>query len=1405
MKRLRRWLAATHGQQFELVRHFLGRFFDSDLVTSPDQWAKTAAGVAAVLISASILMVPVFVHRYGCLESGVPSRFCPAVDDYRAQYLALVRADTLWLIGLAFCVTALATALEWQSLFPTLRDCLALASYPVSARQIFWSKLAAACVAFAGFVLAMNALPAAWFAHIIEGRWQQHSFGAQAGMTFAAATAACVFVFFAMLALQGLLLNLLPPRLFERVSTHVQTALFTAGVAALPFLWNQPAAAWWPPNWFLAMWSAMFAGPSFGGAADPRPAICALVGAPLAAILMYLLSYHRYQRLLIEAPAGGPAGRLPWPSWLTWRDPREQAMFSFLWKTLTRSRLHRLALEVCAGLAIAWMIGAGGLGERDAAPVVLIPLAVSVFLIAGLRYVFSIPSELRANWMFQAAESEGRLAWLRAVDRFVIACVLAPVYVCTMPAAIAVFGWQPAVRVSVLGFFLALLVYEFLFRDWRKAPFTCSYLPGKRQLWQILLAGMGALSYLGTAAAAILTFGGGWVPFVAAFPLLYGAWRWMHRRRTEHWPETPLLYDEQPEPAVSSLNIDFQRGSLDAVAPAAAAPSALNTPFWNAPLEEDRDATPFFRPAGLGEDLRYGLRLLRKNFVLALTIVATLTLGIGMNVSVFTLLNALAFRPRVPDPASFVRVSPVHAGEGLSPVGGVTSDEYLAYRERARSLRSLAASFRTSVALENDRSSTVPTLLVSCNFFAVFGADRPRLGRFFRADECAVPGQATVAVLAEETWRDRFGADPAILGRSIAIDDQRFTIVGVAPAATAARSNGVALWLPYTTQPVLDLGFEAFRKPRSWLSLDGRLKPGVSRAAVEAELSVLARQLDAAQPGRKTTLTVSDGSLFSMLDIMTRAGAGPVMGYWTMLFLMLALGMVLCITCANVMTLLLSRAVSRRKEIAIRLSLGAPRPRLLRMLLVEGFLLAAAAGGISLWASYKVPGVLFAFLAGQPADFPLAPDWRIFLYVFGVALAAGCLSALAPALESLKVDLTASLKDIASAAGGTSGARLRTALVASQVALSLTLLVGAGKFLEAYWRMNRAHSGYDPRHVLAAPLRFPGGFTAARSLLLGQEAVARIEALPGVSSVARANDLPLMGTRLLAARFQDRGIETARTLSFQPGAPDLLRTLDIPLLRGRDFRASDGPFNGAPARAIVSQRLAREMSPNADPVGRVLETLQGVSYEIIGVARDVRFPLSDDPVVYTFDGWNRREAFFLVRFSGDPRQVEEAVRTAIRGLRGDLLVTPRTLQSYIDDSLADTWRVVLLILLLGVVAMTLAVAGIYGIISFTVSQKTRELGIRMALGAQKRDIFREVLVSGGRPVLLGLFVGLWMALAADSAIRHIFHHSPVLLDAADPRVFLGSALVLGVAALAAMLVPARRGAGGDPLTALHYE
>ena len=1417
--RIQSWTAETHAAGIEMLRHFLARFFDSELVTAPGQLRKAAIGALAGLIPAALLVYPTFVHRYTCVAIGQPSLNCPPITDYAAQYFLLVRTDVCWLISLSVCITALVTALRWQSLFPGKRDCLALASLPVSARDIFQAKLTSLLLTFAGFVLALNLLPSVLFAAVIASRWQINpSLLVNAVATLAATSGACVFVFFSLLALQGAMLILLPPRLFARASVHAQSILFTLSVAALPFLWREPGpSTWWPPNWFLDLWLAI----TGARGASARGALLAMAVPPLLAVLAYLAGYYRYNRLLLEGPGGfshgRPATRIASRLLEAWvRDPREQAMLAFIWKTLARSRAHQLALQICAGLSLAWVIqGIGSLtgGPKAASAalhtaVLVVPPMVAAFLIAALRYLFSLPVELPANWLFQTTEHEGREAWLRATDRFVVCCGLVPIYLLTAPAAVAAFGWAEALRLSLLGFMMALVMFEFWFRNWRKAPFTCSHLPGERPLWLILVIGLAALSGLTTVFAVLYSFAASWVGSAAIFPLEMALFLRLHRQRRNAWEESSLVFEQQPEPAVTSLGIQAERGlEVELSAPELETVAHAASPFWNrfresedaagaaAFPEGDRAAGPFFALAGLAEDVRFGLRLIRKNLLLSGTVLLTLALGIGMNVSVLTLINGFALRARVDHPETFARVAFPYPGQG-SGVGRATPDEYRVYRDRSRSLSSLAAWTPTAVTLGNDRSSEAGALLVSCNFFEVYGLRHAMLGRLFLANECSTPGQAPVTVLSEETWRDRFGADPRVIGKSIPIDDQPFTVVGVAPARQPSRVNGAAAWIPYTAQPLLEPGADMFRNQAATLILDGRLAPGFSRAAAQAELLVIARQMDLLHPGRKTTLAVTDGSILSMF------GSGPTF-FVLVLLVMSAPWIVLLITCANVTMLLLSRAVSRRHEVAVRLSLGAPRMRLLRMLLVESCLLAAIAGLASLYLARHVPALLFRFLANDAAYFPLAPDWRILAFVLGVVMAVGSVAGLAPAGESLKVDLTASLKGYSSAdAGSGGGLRVRSLLVSAQVALSLVLVVGAGLISRLDYRAFVTGRGLDTGHLLAIPLRFPARSSLNSSQALYHTIEARIRALPGIRSVAYADNIPFLGSPQRVGRT---GVDdTERTVMVNAASPGYLPTLGIPILQGRDFRESDQPPPAGAVPAIVSQSFARALSPNQYAVGQRLQVGPYLELEIIGVAKDVDAGADDGLEIYQLSGWNSSRTNLLVRFSGDARAAAEAVRTAVREANPALLVTPITLRAVFDQRHLTEWRLVLLLLVLGAVALLLAIAGIYGVVAFSVTQKTRELGIRVALGASRVDIWREVLASGAKSVGYGLFIGLWLSLLAESALKSFFAES-LELEAGNPAVYLGAAMVLALAAVLAMVAPAWRGARSDPMKALHYE
>ncbi len=1415
-RRLRDWLDETHGAGFELVRHFLSRSFDSEMVTTSGGWLKIAISAFAVLFSAAIIGLKVYYQRYnGAALEASPAFLSPRI------FHQFVREDMLALITLVMAVTALLTILQWQSLFPSARDYLALAGLPVSARQVFQAKFAALLLLFGTFLLTTAGPPAMLFGNVIATRWRQNSsLAANFAADFSATAGACVFVFFGLLAVQGILLNILPGRLFQRVSLTVQAVLFIATLGALPLMGRQPdTAAWWPPVWFFDLRTAILAGQP--GAA--RPALCAVGIPPLVSVLAYLLSYHRYRRLLLEAPPER-AVRFTRPgSWLLEKwigDPREQAAFAFIWKTLARSRSHRLILLAYAGIALGCIMK----GTLDTPPpslrheglygllLVLAPLGLSMLVTVGLRYVFSLPVALRANWVFQSLEREGSAAWLAAVGRFVVWGGTVPILVASAPAAISILGWLRACAVLALMFLAALLWFEMMFRRWRKVPFTCTYLPGKKPLVFILARYSIAIPMLAPFGELILYSSASIPGFFAFFTLLAVPWWMLRAERRKLWRECALCYEEQPEAAVMTLDLQPEgelhierctsvaRPSEPLFTDTLVASKGIVPQAWFEAVKEDcRHPWEWLRT--FLEDVRYGLRIIRRNPLVSSVVVLTLTVGIGINASVFTVVNGLAFRPHVyNDPDSFVRVFP--KARRQNTVRRASYGEYVAFRGQARSLRLLAAWAHFPAYIGDDASSGSAGMAVSCNFFQVDGLSRPTLGRLLIPEDCDAPARPAPAVISEALWQARFGSDPQVVGRLVQLNNLPVTIVGVVPTRAGgwARAGGVtSIWLPYTASAFFEPSGNPFQEEHLWLSLGGRLAPGFSRSAAQSELNVLAQRQDQLHSGRQTAIETTAGSFAEELKL-TASGQQLML----MTFFIGTVLLVLFVACANVATLLLARATARRREIAVRLSLGAPRVRLIRMLLTESMLLAGTAGAISIVLACRVPERLYQTIASRPADFPMPVDWHTFAYVAAVVMLTGIFAGLAPALESVKVDLTGSLKGGVSAQPGLFGMggprRAQGVLVAAQVAVSMALVVGAALFMQAERRTIRSDPGYLPQKVVVAPLFFPDDSTepeaAARLLAITE----RVKALPGVKSVAFSEWLPVYDGATVEIRPPSRP-DASQPVDVYTASPRFLETLGIPLLRGREFELTDR------SAIIVSESVAKAFWPKQDPIGKTLPLPEG-SATVVGVARDIdpmRFGGSENPVMYRPWRLHRIRNCMSVRFEAGESAGAAAVRAAIRAISPNTLGMARVLQEWIDEVTAQLWNVVGLVVILGLVASVLATTGIYGAVSFAVSQRTKELGIRMALGARRRDIVREVFLSGGKPVAFGLLVGLWLSVLTAVALRQGVGGSPLRLDTANPLVYFAAALLLAVAAAAAMAGPARRGAKADPLEALRCD
>ena len=595
----------------------------------------------------------------------------------------------------------------------------------------------------------------------------------------------------------------------------------------------------------------------------------------------------------------------------------------------------------------------------------------------------------------------------------------------------------------------------------------------------------------------------------------------------------------------------------------------------------------------LRHDIRYAVRLIARNPWSSATVVATLTVGIALNVSVFSVLNGLLLRPWVrSQPETFLSISPRFTGEYQLwfSEGGMSQPDYALYRDASRTVESLAAYRFLSLTLSGDVSGTIRGALISCNLFDVVRPGPPILGRYLAADECAPGRHQMVAVLSETAWRAAFDADPQVIGRTIQLNRLPFTVVGVAPTFTPGSGDPDSdrdVWIPYSLLDALQPTDPFFGSPRAeWLVVIGRRRPGASLSQVQQELSALARAADERVPGRTTSLRVTDGSL-------VQGGFG---GRAPLLF-SLTLGtttVLLLLACVNVTTLLLSRAASRQREMATRISLGAGRLRLLRQLLTESLLLSGMAAVASVLIAQYAPSALWHSVMSRPAPFDLTPDWRVLAYSVALGLAAGVIAGLSPALEALRPRASDALK--AASGAITPGPRrsvVRGVLVAVQVALSLVMLVQAGLIAQAQQRFLAHDPGFETRQVIGVMLSsVRGGYQPPAAFY--QELEARARAIPGCATPAirRSRRGPDATPSPVAAID---GIPLPKPRGFGGGparrqvSADFFATLDVRLVRGRFFTSTDRP--GPPATpTVISEAMADRYWPGQDPVGRTFQT-----------------------------------------------------------------------------------------------------------------------------------------------------------------------------------------------------------------------
>ncbi|HEX7251459.1 MAG TPA: ABC transporter permease [Thermoanaerobaculia bacterium] len=802
------------------------------------------------------------------------------------------------------------------------------------------------------------------------------------------------------------------------------------------------------------------------------------------------------------------------------------------------------------------------------------------------------------------------------------------------------------------------------------------------------------------------------------------------------------------------------------------------------------------------QDLRFAVRTLWKNPGFTAIVLTTIALGIGANTAIFSVVHAVLLRPLpYAKPERLVAVYQTNPSQGITS-NGVSYLNYSDWTAQARSFESLGAIRMHDFTLTGEgEPALVVAGTVTSNVFGLLGST-PLIGRGLVPSDDA-PDAPPVTILTEKLWRERFGSNPAVVGRTVNLDLRPFTIVGVMPALFKTPPNvpPAELWTPLSKDPV----FEDLRQRRGghYLTIVGRLKDDVPVAQAQAELATVAQGLARQYPKENEGWGVR----------LVPLSESFIAGVRTALFLLLgAVGFVFLIACANVANLLLARTSARGREFAIRTALGARRATLVRQLLTEYLLLGLLGGALGLLLAYAAMGVLRAWL---PADLPRIGEIEIDGGVLRFSLLASLLSAvvfgLAPALQASGGGLWAALREGAAAGESRGKKRLRNLIVGAETAFAFVLLVGAGLLAKSFSRLQNVPLGFDPSHVLTAGMSLPRAQYSKPDQWIGfyTTLVQRLESEPGVESVAASLPLPLYGSGLnfgfqIEGRAETPGSDlSANYTSLTPSYFPLLR---IRLLRGRLFTLQDSA--PSPRVCIISETFAKMHFPNVDPIGRrlVFGFKESVSHEIVGVVADVRrdgLGVISRPEMYVpFLQEPFWAAYVVIRTPGDPTRLAPAVRNEVHALDPTLPVeSVQPMSQMVSDSVAEPRFRTRLLGFFGLLALMLAIIGIYGVISYSVGRRTREVGLRMALGAARQDVMRLVLTEGLVLTGAGLAAG---AVGAAALTRYL---ASLLFDVGrlDPATYAVAALALVAAGLLASWLPALRATRVDPIRALREE
>jgi putative ABC transport system permease protein len=811
----------------------------------------------------------------------------------------------------------------------------------------------------------------------------------------------------------------------------------------------------------------------------------------------------------------------------------------------------------------------------------------------------------------------------------------------------------------------------------------------------------------------------------------------------------------------------------------------------------------------LWQDIRYGARMLLKSPSVSIVATIALALGIGANTAVFSVINAVLLRP-LPFPnserlMSIWETSPATGGQR----GSSSYPNFADLRQQNNSFEGMSAFYVSDFVLTGKGDpERLSGAVANANLFQVLGVS-PVVGRSFAADDDKPNANGHVVVLSQALFEKRFNSDAGILNQPIDLNGKVYTVIGVMPHGFEfpIQNEPAQLW---TTVADDYSGDHPITEQRGahFLNVIGRLKSGVTREQAGADMDVIGARLEQQYPDTNKRHGVSvEPALLALVGDVRPA----------LLILLGAVACVLLIACANVANLLLARAASRNKEMAIRTALGASRRRVVRQLLTESVMLSLAGGGLGLLLAVWWSDLLVVLGKHEiPRAMQVGLDWTVLGFTFGVSILTGMIFGLVPALHSAKTGLTGSLKEGGRGSGEAArSSRLRGALIVAELAIAVVLLTGAGLLLKSLWRLEKTNPGFHPEQVQTFTVALPETkYTSERQSRFFEDLKANTEATPGVEAASSVMPLPLSGDRF-SISFEIEGRPVPR--SDQPSADyfaigvGYFRTMGIPLIKGRDFNEHDQ--HPSPPVIIVTQTFARQYFPNEDPIGKHIKPGiatfgddRSVMREIVGVVGDVRsigldrVPRAAYYVPQTQTPFN--QMVVVVRTANDPHAIIPTVTRKVAEADRDVPVfSVKTMNEYLGEAVSAPRFNTTLLAIFAAVALVLTIVGLYGVMSYSVAQRTGEIGIRMALGAQSSDVLRLVVGQGIKLVLIGLVLGVAGALAVTRVIESLLFS----VGTKDPITFVAVAGLLSCVALLACYLPARRATKVDPLVALRYE